>query len=65
VLMDMSRLAVGATRLARDMPGGSARFVVEAEGYAATVVNGEVLFEDGRWTGRLPGHVLRGGRVRP
>jgi hypothetical protein len=25
------------------------------------LVNGEVVFEDGRHTGALPGHVLRGG----
>jgi hypothetical protein len=25
------------------------------------IVNGEVLLEDGTWTGATPGHVLRGG----
>jgi N-acyl-D-aspartate/D-glutamate deacylase len=58
---DPTRLRVGATRLARDFPAASARYVVDAEGYVATVVNGEVLMERGRHTGALPGHVLRGG----
>jgi N-acyl-D-aspartate/D-glutamate deacylase len=34
--------------------------VVGAEGYVATVVNGEVVFEHGRHGGALPGQVLRG-----
>jgi N-acyl-D-aspartate/D-glutamate deacylase len=30
-----------------------------AEGILATIVNGEVLMENGRHTGALPGRVLR------
>jgi N-acyl-D-aspartate/D-glutamate deacylase len=59
-IWDPARLAVGATRLARDFPAGGARYVVDAEGYVATVVNGHVLMDGGRHTGALPGHVLRG-----
>jgi N-acyl-D-aspartate/D-glutamate deacylase len=62
VVFDPSRLGVGATRLAHDFPGESGRFVVEASGYTATVVNGEILLEDGRHTGALPGRWLRPGR---
>ena len=61
VLFDPARLRVGATRFVRDFPGGSARYVVDAEGYVMTVVNGQVLLDQGRPTGALPGHVLRGG----
>lgn len=60
LLLDRSRLRVGDTRLARDFPAGTERYVVDAEGYAAVIVNGEVVLEDGRHTGALPGHVLRG-----
>ena len=42
-------------------PGGSGRFVVDSDGYVAVVVNGEVLLEEGGWTGALPGHVVRAG----
>ena len=45
----------------RDFPADTERYVVDAEGYRATIVNGEVLMEDGQHTGALPGHVLRGG----
>ena len=59
LVFDPSRLRPGATRLAHDFPGGSGRFVVDAEGYVAVIVNGEVLLEEGRWTGALPGQVVR------
>jgi N-acyl-D-aspartate/D-glutamate deacylase len=60
VVFDPSRLRCTATRLVHDFPAGAGRYVVGAEGYVATVVNGEVVFEHGRHTGALPGAVLRG-----
>ena len=32
----------------------------DAKGYVATIVNGQVLLENGRHTGALPGQVIRG-----
>ncbi len=61
VLFDPERLAVGDVRLAQDFPADSERFVVDAEGYVATIVNGVVLTEEGKASGALPGRVLRGG----
>ena len=49
-----------APRYVRDFPADSGRYVVDADGYRAVVVNGEVLLEDGTWTGATPGAVLRG-----
>ena len=43
----------------RDFPADSARFVVDAEGYVATIVNGLPLLEEGEWTGATPGAILR------
>lgn len=60
LVIDRATLRAGQTRLARDFPADSERYVVDAEGYAAVVVNGQVLLEHGRHTGALPGHVLRG-----
>ena len=42
-----------------DFPTGAKRIKEPAAGIAATIVNGEVLLEDGRHTGALPGRVLR------
>jgi len=62
LLIDQSTLATpDAPRYVEDMPAGSGRFVTDATGYEAVIVNGEVLLEHGEWTGATPGHVLRGG----
>jgi N-acyl-D-aspartate/D-glutamate deacylase len=61
VLFDPTRLAAGPTHLVNDFPADSPRFVVDAEGYVATIVNGQVLLENGQHTGALPGQVIRGG----
>jgi N-acyl-D-aspartate/D-glutamate deacylase len=59
LVIDRGALRAGHARLARDFPAGSERYVVDAEGYAAVLVNGQVLLENGQHTGALPGHVLR------
>jgi N-acyl-D-aspartate/D-glutamate deacylase len=60
VVFDPQRLAAGDAYLARDFPAETERYVVDAEGYALVVVNGEVLLENGKHTGALPGRFLRG-----
>ncbi len=42
-----------------DFPAGGWRISEMAEGIRCTIVNGEVLIEDGKHTGALPGHVIR------
>ena len=61
VVFDPATLAAGDAYLARDFPADTERYVVDAQGYRAVVVNGELLLEDGKHTRALPGHVLRGG----
>jgi N-acyl-D-aspartate/D-glutamate deacylase len=51
-------------RGARDLPAGGWRLVQGCEGVHATVVNGEVLIEEGKHTGALPGRVLRNRLAR-
>jgi len=61
LLIDRDRLSTpDVPRYVRDFPADSGRYVVDADGYRAVVVNGEVLLDDGRWTGATPGQVLRG-----
>jgi N-acyl-D-aspartate/D-glutamate deacylase len=59
VLLDRSRLGVGAARLVRDFPTGAGRMIWEQHGYVATIVNGQVVIDDGVHTGATPGSVLR------
>jgi N-acyl-D-aspartate/D-glutamate deacylase len=42
-----------------DLPGGGKRFVARATGIKATVVSGQILYQDGEHQGGLPGKVLR------
>ena len=61
LLIDRDRLSTpDAPRYVRDFPADSGRFVVDADGYRAVVVNGEMLRDYGKWTGAMPGRVLRG-----
>jgi N-acyl-D-amino-acid deacylase len=59
VLIDRPRLAVGAARMVRDFPTGAGRMIWEQAGYVATIVNGQVIIDDGKPTGATPGEVLR------
>jgi N-acyl-D-aspartate/D-glutamate deacylase len=42
-----------------DFPSGAKRIKEPAQGIHMTIVNGQVLLEDGKHTGNLPGRVLR------
>ncbi len=44
-----------------DLPGGGRRLVMEARGMYCTIVNGQVLYREGKATGARPGAVLRCG----
>ena len=59
LLLDRSRLGTATPRFVADFPAGAGRYVVDATGYVAVIVNGETLLDDGVHTGALPGHVLR------
>jgi N-acyl-D-aspartate/D-glutamate deacylase len=61
VVFDPERLAAGDSYVARDFPADTERYVVGAEGYHYLLVNGEVVLEQGKPTGALPGQFLRGG----
>jgi N-acyl-D-aspartate/D-glutamate deacylase len=47
-----------------DFPAGGWRMREPAQGIYATVVNGEVLLENGKHTGALPGRILRNSRYQ-
>jgi N-acyl-D-aspartate/D-glutamate deacylase len=49
--------------MVNDLPGGGKRLVMPAQGVQYTVVNGVVLYENGKHTGVLPGQVLRSGQA--
>jgi N-acyl-D-amino-acid deacylase len=62
-VIDLDRLTLRAPVMVRDLPAGGRRLVQKAEGYAATIVAGDVVFADGEATGALPGKLVRGART--
>ncbi|MEZ5409468.1 MAG: amidohydrolase family protein [Acidimicrobiales bacterium] len=60
VVFDPDTVGPGMPQVAWDLPGGATRLVQKASGIAATVVNGQVLIQDGEHTGAYPGQLLRG-----
>jgi len=59
-IIDLDRVAPDMPEVVTDLPGGSRRLTQTAQGYAATIVNGEVLTRDGKATEARPGRLLRG-----
>ena len=58
-VIDMPRLEERQPELVHDFPGNAPRFIQRAQGYDATVCNGQVLLRDDEHTGNHAGEVLR------
>jgi len=58
-VFDIDRLASAQPTYARDFPNGAGRLKIGATGYAATLVNGTIVTEQGANTGARPGNVIR------
>ena len=58
-VFSLERLNALHPEYANDFPGGAGRLKVRSQGYAATLVNGRVVTQEGRHTGERPGRVLR------
>ncbi|TMK27671.1 MAG: D-aminoacylase, partial [Actinobacteria bacterium] len=64
LVLDPDTVAPEMPEVVRDLPAGARRLTQRARGFAATVVNGEVVLRDGKPTGALPGQLLRGPYAR-
>jgi N-acyl-D-aspartate/D-glutamate deacylase len=58
-VFDADAIQVGQPEYVNDFPGGKGRLRVGSTGYAATIVNGQVVTQQGAHTGARPGRVLR------
>ncbi|MDH3683609.1 MAG: amidohydrolase family protein [Acidimicrobiia bacterium] len=63
-IFDLATVTPDIPELVHDLPGGARRLRQTASGFAATIVNGSVLVEDGQPTGATPGQLLRGPLAR-
>jgi len=61
-IIDVDGLHLHGPYMAYDLPGDNKRLLQKADGYAATIVRGEVVAEDGEMTGAHPGGLVRGPR---
>ena len=58
-IIDFDNLQVRAPEIVHDLPAGGARLQQKADGYLATIVSGEVTYENGEATDALPGRLIR------
>jgi N-acyl-D-aspartate/D-glutamate deacylase len=63
--IDLDALAIRAPEMVFDLPANGRRLIQKAEGYRATLKDGEVIFENGEATGALPGKLIRGPQPAP
>ena len=58
-VFDTAKLEAMHPEYVQDFPNGKGRLLVRSRGYAATIVNGKVVTEQGVHTGERPGRVIR------
>jgi N-acyl-D-amino-acid deacylase len=59
-VIDLARMRMHMPRVENDLPTGAPRLLQSADGYAATLVAGQVTFRNGIDTGARPGGLVRG-----
>ena len=64
-VIDYQNLTLRAPRAVYDLPGGGRRLSQAADGYVATVVSGELTYQNGLATGARPGRLIRGPQAAP
>jgi N-acyl-D-aspartate/D-glutamate deacylase len=62
-VIDQDALSLSPPEIVQDLPAGGTRLLQKAHGYRWTLKSGVVTFENGQWTGELPGRLLRGDQV--
>ena len=58
--IDFESLEMEVPEFVTDFPAAAGRWTQRARGYEHTIVNGQIVIEGGRHTGRLPGRLVRG-----
>lgn len=64
-IIDIGALSLKTPHIVFDLPAGGKRFLQNADGIAATIKAGDVIFENGEATGALPGKLIRGMQQDP
>jgi N-acyl-D-aspartate/D-glutamate deacylase len=64
-IIDFDALELERPEIQFDLPAGGRRMFQGAKGYTATIVSGELIMESGRYTGAVPGRLIRGLQPTP
>ena len=64
-VIDYENLRFETPKMVFDLPAEGRRLVQDASGYVATIVSGEIIVENGKPTGVLPGKLVRGPQASP
>jgi N-acyl-D-aspartate/D-glutamate deacylase len=64
-IIDFDQLQLERPEIIFDLPAGGRRLFQGARGYTATLVSGEVIMENGQYTGAVPGRLVRGLQAAP
>ena len=64
-IIDFDEIQLEAPEIIFDLPAGGRRMFQGARGYVATVVSGQVIMENGQYTGAVPGALIRGTQAAP
>jgi N-acyl-D-aspartate/D-glutamate deacylase len=59
-IFDLNTVRACDAEWAQDYPAGTSRLIQRSEGVHYTIVNGQVVHENGKLSGALPGSVIRG-----
>ena len=61
-LIDYDGLQLEQPHMVHDLPASGKRLIQKASGYRMTIKSGEITYENGEFTGAMPGRLLRGGQ---
>jgi N-acyl-D-aspartate/D-glutamate deacylase len=64
-VIDFDALKLHTPHVVFDLPAGGKRFLQNADGIVATIKAGEIIYENNKATGALPGKLLRGQQPDP
>jgi N-acyl-D-aspartate/D-glutamate deacylase len=64
-LIDFANLRERRPEMHYDLPAGGKRLLQRADGYVATMVAGQITYENGEPTEALPGRLIRGAKPAP
>lgn len=64
-VIDYDKLTIHPPEMVYDLPADARRLVQRVDGYKVTICAGEVIREDGRDTGAMPGKLVRGPQPQP